>query len=172
MSAWLGYAMMVDARMEISVFIEEGLEGCPEPAWLEDLARKVLGALAADATVELSLAIVGQETIHRLNLSYLGVDEPTDVLAFSMLPEQATGGLAPFVGPPDGVRHLGDVVISCPQAAIQAEEHRHSREKEMAILIIHGVLHLLGYDHDIPEREYLMRAREIEILSAFEGKLG
>ena len=157
--------------MEINVSIEEGLEGCPELSWLENMAVKTLVALGADSAVELSLAIVGQEKIHQLNMSHLGRDEPTDVLAFSMLPEQATGGLAPFVAPPDGINHLGDVIISNPQAAIQAEEHQHSIEKEIAILIIHGVLHLLGYDHDIPEREYLMRAREIEILYSIAEEL-
>ena len=77
----------------------------------------------------------------------------------------------PFVVPPDGISHLGDVVISYPQAAIQANEHQHSPEKELAILITHGVLHLLGYDHDVPEREYLMKAREMEVLYTIEGEL-
>jgi len=157
--------------MEINLSTEEGLEGGLELTWLENVTEKILVALGADSVVELSLAIVGQETIRQLNLSHLDIDEPTDVLAFSMLPEQATGGLAPFVAAPDGINHLGDVVISYPQAAIQAEEHQHSTEKEMVILIVHGVLHLLGYDHDIPEREYLMRAREMEILHAVEGEL-
>jgi len=157
--------------MEINVSIDEGLEGCPEPEWLESIAEKILEVQGSGTSAELSLAIIGQERIRRLNLSHLGIDEPTDVLAFSMLPEQATGGLIPFVTPPDGINHLGDVVISYPQAVIQAEEHRHSPKKELAILIIHGVLHLLGYDHDINEREYIMKAREMEILYAIEGEL-
>ena len=73
-----------------------------------------------------------------------------------------------FVAPPDRVLHLGEVIISYPQAVIQAEECQHSLKKELAILIIHGVLHLLGYDHDKPEPERKMRAREAEILSGIE----
>ena len=70
-----------------------------------------------------------------------------------------------FILPPDGVRHLGEVIISCPQAASQASERHHSLEREIAILTVHGVLHLLGYEHDKPELEQAMRAKEAEILS-------
>ena len=157
--------------MEINVFIDESLEGCLEVGWLQGMAEKVLVAQGADPEVELDLAIVSQEKIRQLNLIYLGKDEPTDVLAFSMLPEQSGGGLASFVAPPDGIKHLGEVIISHPQAVIQAEEHQYSIEREIAVLIIHGVLHLLGYEHDEPELEFLMRAREMEILSYIEGEL-
>ncbi len=88
-----------------------------------------------------------------------------------MRPEQSSGDLAPFVAPPDGIEHLGEVIISYPQAVIQAEEHRHSVEREIAILIIHGLLHLLGYEHDKPDLEREMRARETEVLSCIEGGL-
>ncbi len=158
--------------MEINVLVEEDIEGCPETSWLESLAEKVLVAQGIDSKVELGLVIVGQERIRQLNLSYLKEDEPTDVLAFAMLPEETRQDRAPFVTPPDGIQHLGEVVISYPQAVIQAEEHQHSVEREIAILIIHGVLHLLGYEHDKPELEHQMRAREAEILSYVEGELG
>jgi len=157
--------------MEINVLVDEGLEGCLEASWLESVAEKVLAAQGADSRAELGLVIAGQERVRQLNLSYLGKDEPTDVLAFSMLPEQPGGDIAPFVVPPDGIKHLGEVIISYPQAVIQAEEHQHSVKKEIAILIIHGVLHLLGYEHDTPELEREMRAREAEILSYIEEEL-
>jgi probable rRNA maturation factor len=63
------------------------------------------------------------------------------------------------------------VIIAYPQAVMQAEEHRHLLKRELAILIIHGVLHLLGYDHDKPEDERRMQAREAEILGGIEGGL-
>lgn len=157
--------------MEINVLIDADLEGCPDAGWLESLAEKVLVAHGIDSRAELSLAIVGQERIHQLNLSYLGQDEPTDVLSFSMLSEPSGGGVTPFVTPPDGIKYLGEVIISCPQAVIQAAEHRHSVQRELATLIIHGVLHILGFDHDEPERERQMRDREAEILSHIEGEL-
>ncbi len=162
--------------MEINVLIDEGYEGYLEAGWLQSIAEQVLVTQDADSRLELGLVITGQEKVQQLNQSYLGKDEPTDVLAFSMLPEPlATAeseAASPFVQPPDGILHLGEVIISYPQAVIQAREHRHSVKREIAILIIHGVLHLLGYDHDKPELERQMKTREKEILSRIEGELG
>jgi len=165
---------MMIGIVEINVLIDEDLEGCLEVSWLQSVAEQVLVAQEAGADVEMGLVIASQERVQQLNKSYRGKDEPTDVLAFSMLPaEQIPGAdFPPFVIPPDGVRHLGEVIISYPQAVIQAGEHQHSIKKEIAILIIHGVLHLLGYEHDKPELERLMRAREAEILSCIEGGMG
>ena len=157
--------------MEINVLVDEGLEGPLEMSWLGSVTEKVLVAQGVDYTAELGLAIVGQERIQQLNLNYLGKDEPTDVLAFPMLPDQPRGDLAPFVAPPNGIKHLGEVIVAYHQAVIQAKEHQHSIRREIAILIVHGVLHLLGYDHDKPEMERQMRAREAEILSHIEGEL-
>ena len=152
--------------MEINVLIDEDLEGYLEVSWLQRVAEQVLAAQDTGSSVELGLVITSQERVQQLNRSYLGRDEPTDVLAFSMLPE---ADRYPFVTPPDGVLHLGEVIISYPQAVTQAEEHQHSIKREIAILIIHGVLHLLGYEHDKPELESEMQAREGEILSRIEG---
>ncbi len=156
--------------MEINVLVDEGFEGCLDASWLESVAEKVLVARGVSSGAELGLVITGQEKVRQLNLSYLGKDEPTDVLAFAMIPEPPGGDLVPFVLPPDGIKHLGEVIISYPQAVIQSEEHHHSVKREIAILIIHGMLHLLGYDHDKPEPEREMRAREAEILNYVEGE--
>ena len=160
--------------MEINVLIDEDLRECLEVSWLQSVAEKVLVAQGIGSKVELGLVIASQERVQQLNQSYLGRDEPTDVLAFSMLPAEAEIGadFPPFVIPPDGMLHLGEVIISYPQAVIQAEEHQHSIKREIAILIIHGVLHLLGYEHDKPELEHQMRAREAEILSDIEEGIG
>ena len=161
--------------MEINVLIEEGLEEYLGVNWLQSVVEQILIAQDADSRLELGLVITIQERVQQLNRSYLGKDEPTDVLAFSMLPEPlATGeseASSPFVQPPDGVLHLGEVIVSYPQAVIQAEEHQHSVKREIAILIIHGVLHLLGYEHDKPEVERQMKTREKEILNCIEGDL-
>ncbi len=156
--------------MEINVLIDEGVERCPEASWLQSVAEQVLVAQNASSRVELGLVITGQERVQQLNLNYLGRNEPTDVLAFSAI-EEIGADFPPFVTPPDGVLHLGEVIISYPQAVTQAEEHQHPIKKELAILIIHGVLHLLGYEHDKPELKRLMSAREAEILSYIEGEL-
>lgn len=148
--------------------VDEGFEGHLETAWLERLAEKILIAQGVSPTAELGLVIVAQEKIRELNLKYLRKDEPTDVLSFSMLPSKEE---APFVPPPDGLLHLGEVIISYPQAVIQAEEHQHSVKREIAILTIHGVLHLLGYEHEKSELEHQMRIKEAETLSYVEGEL-
>ena len=153
--------------MEINVLVDKGFEGCPGADWLRNIAEQVLIAQGAGSDVELGLVITGQERVKQLNKDYRDKDMPTDVLAFYMV---STGGEKEvesfdFIAPPDGVSHLGEVIISYPQAVIQAEEHQHSVRRELAILIIHGVLHLLGYDHEEPEQEEKMKEREQEILS-------
>ncbi len=162
--------------MEINVLIDEDYEGYLGVSWLQSVTEQVLVAQDADSRVELGLVITNQKRVQQLNRSYLGKNEPTDVLAFSMLPEPLATGesevSSPFVQPPDGVLHLGEVIISYPQAVIQAEEHHHSAKREIAILIIHGVLHLLGYEHDKLELERQMKTREEEILSCIERGLG
>ena len=156
--------------MEINVLIEEDFRGCLEVGWLQGIAEQVLVAQGVSSSAELGLVIASQEKVQQLNRSYRGKDEPTDVLAFSTT-EEIGVDLPPFVQPPDEVLHLGEVIISYPQAVIQAEEHHHSIKKEIAILIIHGVLHLLGYEHDKHELEHQMTAREKEILSQIEKGL-
>jgi probable rRNA maturation factor len=150
--------------MEINFLIDEDFAAHLEAGWLEGVARQVLTTEQASPNTELSLVITGQERVRQLNRDYLHRDHPTDVLAFSMLgglPEESS----PFVAPPDGVLHLGEVIISYPQAVIQAEEHRHPVPREVALLVIHGILHLLGYDDEKPEAKRQMRAKEKEILS-------
>jgi len=154
--------------MEINVLIDKGFDGCPAPRWLENIARQVLEAQGAGAEAEMGLLIATQERVKELNRDYLGEDVPTDVLAFSAREE---GDGLPFIHPPDGLLHLGEVIIAYPQAVIQAEEHGHPVKKELAVLLIHGVLHLLGYDHGQPDSERRMRAREAELLSYIEGGL-
>lgn len=156
--------------MEINVSVDESVEAPLEIDWLRSVAKQAVVAQNTGSQVELGLFITSQEKMRQLNRRYRGKDEPTDVLAFSSL-EEIGADSPPFVAPPDGVRHLGEVIISYPQAVTQAEEHQHSTEQELALLIIHGVLHLLGYDHDKPEQERQMRARETEILNSIKGEL-
>lgn len=156
--------------MEINVLIDEAVDGELETGWLQNVVEQSLMALDTVPEVELGLFITSQEKVRELNRSYRGKDEPTDVLAFAMRPAAPVpeADTTPFIAPPDGVLHLGEVIISYPQAIIQAEEHQHSVKREIAILIIHGLLHLLGYDHERREQEHLMSAKETEILSRFE----
>jgi probable rRNA maturation factor len=149
--------------VEINVLIDGGLEEYLDAGWLQRIGEQVLTLEGADPRAELGLVITGQERVQELNRKYLGRDAPTDVLAFPMLP--AEEGPASFVPPPDGIPHLGEVIISYPQAVIQAEEQGHSTDKEIAILVTHGVLHLLGYGDEMPGLKKQMQAREQAILN-------
>jgi len=156
--------------MEINVLIEEGIEPSVDIEWLQQIVEKTLLAENIPPNAEVSLVIVGQERIQELNREYRGKDRPTDVLSFSLI-EQKENETEDFINPPDGLIHLGEVIISYPQAVLQADEHQHSIKKEMAILMIHGILHLLGYDHEQPEKAPAMIAREKEILNTLEREL-
>jgi probable rRNA maturation factor len=156
--------------MEINVLFDAGLENCLDAGWIQSIAEQALVAQGVGDDVEIGLVIASQQRVQELNKTYRGKDEPTDVLAFAA-GEEAGAGLPPFVQPPDGILHLGEVVIGYPQAVKQAEEHMHSIVREVAILIIHGVLHLLGYEHDEPESACQMAAREAAILEIVEGGL-
>jgi len=147
---------------EIEIFIEEEFRGLVDGDWVKKIVRQVLKAEGVASPYEVSLVFTDSETVQQLNRDYRGVDKPTDVLAFYMLPQK--GADSSFALPPDGVTRLGEVIISYPQAVAQAREQGHSPERELALLVIHGMLHLVGYDHEEPEEESKMRERERELL--------
>ncbi len=128
------------------------------------LFRVVERALVAEGiggAVEITLVVTDDEEIRALNDAHRGIDEPTDVLSFPLEDSPLGGGKAAvFVTPPDVARHLGDVVISYPRAEAQAREYGHSIRRELAYLMAHGCLHLLGYDHEDEAEREVMRAKE------------
>ncbi|HHU91990.1 MAG TPA: rRNA maturation RNase YbeY [Halanaerobiaceae bacterium] len=97
---------------------------------------------------EISFALVDNEQIQELNKEYRGIDEPTDVLSFPMDEEI-----------------WGDIIISTEKVLSQAEEYGHSLERELGFLAVHGILHLLGYDHQSAEEEAVMRLKEEKVLN-------
>jgi probable rRNA maturation factor len=149
-------------KEEIGIRVEDEFRASVDGGWVKKIVRQILKADGVVPPYEVSLVFTDSSTVKQLNRDYRGVDEPTDVLAFYMLPHE--GSASSFALPPDGVTRLGEVIISYPQAIVQAEEHGHSPERELALLIIHGILHLLGYDHEEPEKESKMRVRERELL--------
>jgi probable rRNA maturation factor len=111
---------------------------------VEELAARELPALPADTgAVSLGVRFAGDRELRRVNRDFRGQDKPTDVLSFPGDPAE-TG--------PDGT-HLGDVLISVPTARRQAAERGHSAERELKVLLLHGVLHCLGYDHETDRGE-------------------
>jgi probable rRNA maturation factor len=155
--------------MKVNVLVDKEFKRLLTTAWLRNAAGQVLIEENAKPMVEVGLVITRQDKIQELNRRYLDEDRPTDVLSFPMFETKFDEDC--FVSPPDGTLRIGEVIISYPQAKKQAREHGHRVKKEVAILIIHGVLHLLGYDHDTTPHKRVMRKREMDILQVIEEKL-
>ena len=107
-----------------------------------------------DAQVELSIMVDSDETIQDLNKQYLDNDSPTDVLSFP----------ADEFDPDEQYRYIGDIIISFPRASLQAEAAGHPVNNELQLLVVHGTLHLLGYDHADPAQKENMWAVQAELL--------
>lgn len=134
----------------------------------QEMEDKIIEVLEEAARVhdvndmtEVSLMFTDDETIHEMNREYRGIDRPTDVLSFA-LEEGEEEEI--YGGPEENL--LGDIIISVETAVRQAEEYGHSVEREMSFLALHGMLHLLGYDHMEEEERQEMRAQEKEILES------
>lgn len=152
---------MTNLDLMLDVQVDPRFEPDIDAALVE---RAVAGALAAEQVqgmVEVSVLVADDEELHRLNRDYRHVDSATDVLSFAAADDESG-----FVSPPGAPRYLGDIAISYERVVAQAAEYGHSRERELAFLVVHGILHLLGYDHERgPADEREMRAREEVILN-------
>jgi probable rRNA maturation factor len=141
--------------------------------WIK-LAEAVLADEGVRGETEVSLLFVDETTIGDLNSRFLGKDGPTDVLAFPIDEEPAESGRSPDSGgtgpgftsePEDAPTLLGDVVI-CPAVAFRnAPEHAGTYEDELALLVVHGLLHLLGMDHEDSDEAEAMEAKERDLLA-------
>lgn len=144
----------------IDIQFPPGVRPAVTRPWLRKVAARVLEKEGLDSPVELSILLTSSEEVERLNREYRGQARPTDVLSFSLEEEDAD-----LQGLPGEPRMLGEVVISYPHAVRQAADFGHSLQREVAFLLVHGILHLLGYDHERPDEEATMFARQEEILA-------
>lgn len=140
------------------IFVEiifNGIE--PNEAFAQAAKRGSEAALGAEnASGEICIELTNDAIIHEFNRDYRNVDRPTDVLSFPSSEGEE------LISVPDG--HLGDIMISVETAGRQAEELFHSTEREITFLAIHGTLHVLGYDHMVPDDEEIMTRRQREII--------
>lgn len=128
---------------------------------LHDGLNAVAHLHGLDDMTEVDITIVDDEEIHTLNREYRNVDRPTDVLSFA-LDEGEEDEPELIDGPEEHL--LGDIIISAETAQRQGEEFGHGLEREIVYLAVHGLLHLLGYDHMTDEDKKIMRAKEEEAL--------
>ena len=150
--------------------ITADIEGAADKRTCALIRRTIRTALAAEgltAPCEVDVLLTDDEGIHQINLDMRNVDRPTDVLSFpefDLKPEELPA--AEDADPGTGLIPLGDMVLSMERVAAQAEEYGHSRQRELAYLVTHSMLHLLGYDHlDEGEMKQQMRGREEAIMA-------
>jgi len=150
--------------------VTSDVPGADSKATCALIRRVIRTALAAEGMTypcEVNVNLTDDAGIHEINREMRNVDRPTDVLSFPVF--DLTPGELPDeldADPGSGLIPLGDMVISMEHAAAQAVEYGHSQKRELAYLVTHSVLHLLGYDHlDEGEQKRQMRAREEAILS-------
>ncbi|HET6794422.1 MAG TPA: rRNA maturation RNase YbeY [Acidimicrobiales bacterium] len=161
--------------MGIEVFVadEQSAQPVDTVRWMR-LAEAVLASEGVTGDAELSVLFVDEAAIGDLNKRFLDKEGPTDVLAFPMDEEPAEGGRSPDSGgtgpgwapaePSDMPTMVGDIVI-CPAVAHRnGPNHAGSYEDELALLVVHGILHLMGMDHEDEEEAQVMERREQELL--------
>jgi probable rRNA maturation factor len=140
----------------VNLQVSPQFEGLFDPNKLIQAAEAAVRTGRFDSPVELSLVIDTDEALRELNRQYLGADAPTDVLSFP----------ADEFDPDEQYPYIGDIIISLPRARIQAEAAGHPLVNEMQLLVVHGVLHLLGHDHqDAGQKEEMWKA-QAEILES------
>ncbi|WP_417899548.1 rRNA maturation RNase YbeY [Bacillus haimaensis] len=147
---------MMDETAEIS-----------EEQWMEIEQLLQFAAKIEEITpgAELSVTFVNNEKIKEINRDYRNKDQATDVISFAM-EEMGEGEMEIFYDE-DAPRMLGDIIISVPKAMEQAEDYGHSLKRELGFLALHGLLHLLGYDHETEAEEKEMFDKQKEILDAY-----
>jgi probable rRNA maturation factor len=165
--------------MSVDVFVADEQSELPVDSlrWVR-LARDVLHEEGVRGDAELSMLFVDETAMADLNQRFLGKQGPTDVLAFPIDEEPVEGGRSPDSGgtgpgfasePTDLPTLLGDVVICPSVAGRNAPEHAGTYDDEIALLVVHGVLHLLGMDHEDDEEAEAMEQRERELLAKFHS---
>ncbi len=125
---------------------------------IESVCQEGAYIYGLDEDAELSVVLCDNAYIHELNKTYRNIDRPTDVLSFALNEGEEEG----YDGP--DTKLLGDIIISLDKTREQAEEYGHSFERELAYLTVHGMLHILGYDHMTDEDKAEMRKEEEFVL--------
>ena len=147
----------------ITVQVEPQFEDRVDADVLHRLAMHVLMSEGAPTPLEVGVVVTTDDEVHALNRQYLGHDYQTDVISFGMAEE----GSEEFITPEERPRYLGDVVVSYDRAAEQAPEYGHDAAREVATLLVHGLLHLLGYDDTTDADRESMHKRQDTLLANF-----
>jgi probable rRNA maturation factor len=150
-------AVRENVSFRVTIQVDPGYASQVDESSLQDAAAAALRHRGAPTGAALTLVVTGDKEICQLNRQFRHIGAPTDVLAFP--------AAAPFIEVPGQPPYLGDVIISHPRAAAQAAEAGHPIKAELALLAVHGTLHLLGYDHATPVEKAVMWAAQEAILA-------
>ncbi len=145
--------------MELEIFNETSEDLTIELDELKEMLTDFCKREKLDNVV-FNIIIVDQDTIHNINKEYRNIDRTTDVISFALEDDKT-------VISPDGIRILGDIYICLEKVKSQAIEYNHSFKRELSFLAVHGLLHLLGYDHMKKEDEMVMFKKQEEVLSYY-----
>ncbi len=151
-------------ELEVEIHDETGTLSAEHETLVKDILKKAAKFHSVASNSEVSITLVDDEKIRKINKEYRNKDYPTDVISFALNDEveeevEVIGVELPNL--------LGDIIISVPRIHEQATAYEHSFERELAFLVVHGFLHLLGYDHETKEEEKVMFSIQEEILSAY-----
>lgn len=155
--------------MHFHIQIDEQFQACVEEAWLAAAARAALHACGR-VGLSLSIQVVDDDEMRRYNRIYRQQDAPTDVLSFAVQEGSPVSSELPDTLTAELASELGDLLLAFPYASRQSERYGHSLAAEMQLLVVHGTLHLLGYDHDTPMRQAEMWHKQTEVLSSLTAE--
>ena len=159
----------------VSIRSEPPQKGQVSQTWVRDVVRRALGGEEASDGGRVEVLLAGDDTVSKLNAQFLGEDGTTDVLSFPANDadyddDEPDDEAWPTGADPGADNEIGQLVISIPQAARQAEGTGLTLAEEVAHLLVHGTLHLLGHDHELMDDEAAMRAREDALLMQIIGR--
>lgn len=134
----------------LSIQVADNISSYVDPLEIRRAVDETLNYTDSSPHTSLTIVFDGDELLHKMNKEFLGIDEPTDVLSFPM----------EFLDEETGMSYLGDVLISVPRALEQATAGNHTVKEELQLLVVHGILHLLGFDHqEETEKEHMQTAQ-------------
>ena len=167
-------------KRQIEIHVFKDYRKTVKAAWLRKVVSVIMNILDPNGNKGASLVIADDYTLRKLNFDFRGFDEITDVLSFGQsgtvhgenqpeLEKSPSHNVEAFPEQFEEFGNMGEVIISFPQTARQALEHNNAIAEELALLIVHGILHLFGFDHAYPEEEIEMKTLERQALARIKS---
>ena len=154
----------------ISITYEKGIKPSVTKKYLKNIAEIAISILEIQNDIEMGILITDDTRIKELNRIYRNINSPTDVLSFHMNSDEDQELSSEFISPPDQLNHIGEIIISYETAIRQANENKIPIKSELSFLLVHGILHLMNYDHIKDDDREIMEKMEKDIFDRIESK--